>query len=143
MHQVASRLEHLAHPDSIVDLWKIANTLHNEYLDELERGGSDTEAAAKAFKAFRICAEVTDDWRAWYYLAVYVRFDHASWREFSVLELPNSQSQSREVHESLGQSMPQNASAKVLTSSQQSFSVFLNALASPLRVGMSGQSSTW
>jgi hypothetical protein len=67
MQEVASRLEHLVHPDSIVDLWTIASKLHNEYLDELERGGSNTEAAAKAFKAFRICAEVTDDWRAWYY----------------------------------------------------------------------------
>lgn len=142
MHEVASRLEHLVHPDSIVDLWATASKLHNEYLDKLEKDGSDTEAAARAFKALRICAEATDDWRAWYYLAVYIRFDHGSWRDFPALE-PKSQIQSRDVHEVLGQSMPQNASAKILMISQQSFSVFSNALARPLRLETSGQFSTW
>src|SRR6266540_6204007 len=42
MHEVASRLEYLVHPSSSVDLWATASKLHNEYLDELERGGSDT-----------------------------------------------------------------------------------------------------
>ena len=134
MHEVASRLERLVHPNLIVDLWATANKLHNEYLDELERGGSDTEAAARAFKALRICAEATDDWRAWYYLAVYIRFDHGSWREFPAWE-PKSQIQSGEVHENLGQSMPQNASAKNPDYFPAKFQCVLKCLSKTLEAG--------
>jgi hypothetical protein len=83
LSQIVSILEPMRSPTT--NYWTRAHDLHRTALQQ----ANDPQITpvtlenlrCKAFDALKCCANLTDDWRAWYYLATYIRNDFVSWKQ--------------------------------------------------------------